>query len=122
MRITRWAAALAVAAAFALPSVSQAGAQDFVLVNGTGYTIAEVYVSTTRTNDWEEDVLGQSVLGDGGRATIRFDRSEDSCLWDMKVVFADGDSAEWTGFNLCELSVMAISYDDDTGETSAEYE
>ena len=109
-----------IGAFFAQPAA--AGQQDFVLVNGTGYTIQEVYVSPTRTRSWEEDVLGNDVLADGSRVTIRFNRAEDTCLWDLKAVYDDGETAEWQGFNLCEVSVVAISYDEDTGRTTAEYE
>lgn len=113
---------VAAAAACALAAPAFAGEQDFVLINGTGYTIQEVYVSPTKTQSWEEDVLGRDVLGDGARTTIRFDRAEDTCLWDLKAVYEDGETAEWQAFDLCEVSVVAISYDEDTGRTTAHYE
>ena len=112
------AAALMVAAA----SPAVAGEQDFVLVNNTGYAVEEVYVSPTRVADWQEDVLGADMLPDGSRVTITFDRSEDSCLWDLKVVYEDTEAVEWPSFNLCEISVITISYDEDTGDTIADYE
>lgn len=99
-----------------------AGEQDFVLLNRTGYTIEQVYVSPSAKRSWEEDVLGDDVLVDGARTTIRFSRAEDACLWDLKAVYDDGETAEWQGFNLCEVSVIAVSYDEDTGRTTAEYE
>ena len=114
------AAAALIGCALATPAV--AGQQDFVLLNDTGYTIEEVYVSPSRAQTWEEDVLGRDVLADGTRTKIRFDRSEDSCLWDLKAVYEDGETAEWQGFNLCEVSVVAISYDEETGTTTARYE
>lgn len=116
---------LAAAAAFAACVFAQpaaAGEQDFVLVNATGYDIYEVYVSETQAPTWEEDVLGREILPDGGRFTIRFSPSEGACLWDMRAVYEDGEIADWQGFNLCELSVIAVSYDEETGETTAEYE
>ena len=112
----------AVAAALALAGPALAGDQDFTLVNATGHTVNEVYVSPSSADDWEEDVLGQDVLANGGRTEIRFDRDVDACLWDLRVVYSDGEAAEWAGFNLCEISVIAIEYDDRTGETSAQYE
>jgi hypothetical protein len=105
-----------------IASPALAGDQDFVLVNNTGYTISEIYVAPTRSSDWEEDVMGRDVLADGERVNIRFSRDEDTCLWDIKAVYADQDTAEWQSFNLCEVSVIAVSYDAETGTTSAEYE
>jgi len=105
----------------AAPALAE-GKQNFTLVNKTGYTIAEVYVSPTKAADWEEDVLGRDVLPTSTRVEIRFDRSEKSCLWDLMVVYDDGESAEWDAFDLCTISVIAISYDRGSGDTWAEYE
>ncbi|GAB2176788.1 hypothetical protein [Dongia sp. agr-C8] len=97
-----------------------AGEQDFSLINATGYEISEFYVAPTQSSDWQEDVLGQDTLGDGQRANISFSRDTDTCAWDLKVVYSeDNSSAEWHGVDLCQLSVVTIKYDADSGETSA---
>ena len=49
----------------ALSSVAFAGAQDFTLVNNTGYPIYKVNVSAASTNSWEEDILGSDILPNG---------------------------------------------------------
>ena len=114
--------AAAMAAALALAGPAVAGDQDFALINATGHTVNEVYVSPSAVDEWEEDVLGQDVLADGARTTIRFERDTEACLWDLRVVYSDGETADWPGLNLCEISVIAIEYDERTGETSAQYE
>ena len=114
--------ALAALAAAAFASPAAAGTQDFTILNNTGYPIERVYVSSSAKDEWEEDVLGRDVLPAGERTKIRFSRNEDACLWDLKVVYADEESAEWQGINLCEVSVVALSYDRKTGQTSAETE
>lgn len=97
-----------------------AGDQDFVIINATGYVISEVYVSPVKAEDWEEDVLGRDVLGEGERTEIRFSRSTNTCRWDLKVVYEDdGSSAEWGNLNLCEISAVTLRYNRKTGETSA---
>jgi hypothetical protein len=116
-------AVLAVAALGALAlagSSALAADQDFALVNATGYEISELYVAPSKSDDWQEDVLGQDVLSDGQRAEIKFSRDVDTCRWDLKVVYSDDNSsAEWTGVDLCALSKVTIKYDADSGETSA---
>jgi hypothetical protein len=103
-----------------VPGAAVAGDQDFALINGTGYEISEVYVAPTQSSDWQEDVLGQDVLGDGQQANISFSRDTDACSWDLKVVYSvDDSSAEWREVDLCTLSVVTIKYDHDSGETSA---
>ncbi|WP_395022239.1 hypothetical protein [Dongia sp.] len=107
------------ALALAGPS-ALAGEQDFSLINATGYEISELYVAPTQSADWQEDVLGQDTLADSQQANISFSRDTDTCAWDLKVVYSDDNtSAEWHGVDLCQLSVVTIKYDADSGETSA---
>ena len=108
------------ATALMMSSSAAAGQQDFTLINSTGYTLNEVYVSPSKINDWEEDVLDVDILKDGQRTEIAFDRKTDACLWDLKVVYDDGESAEWDAINLCKISVANISYDRKSGDTSIE--
>jgi hypothetical protein len=116
----KFLAAALLAAAFVTPA--HAGQQDFVILNKTGYPIEQVYISASSKDDWEEDVLGRDILAAGERTKISFSSDEDACLWDLRVVYEDGEAAEWDGVDLCEISVVALSYNRKTGETSAETE
>lgn len=106
--------------AIATPNFASAQPADAVsVVNRTGYTIAELYMSPHDTNDWEEDILGVDVLGDGESTTIDFRRAEDTCWWDMMVVYSEDDEhVTWDNVDLCEDSRFELYYDGDTGETS----
>ncbi len=95
---------------------------DFVLVNKTGYTVNEVYVSPVSTSNWEEDVMGSDVLNNGERVEIEFAETGRGCNWDLKVVYDDGEEAEWAGFDLCTVSTVVLRYNRKSGETWAEYE
>lgn len=112
--------AAAALALLAMPAWS-AGDQDFTLVNRTGYTIEQVYVSPIKAKDWQEDVLGRDVLDDGESVDISFNKREEVCRWDLKVVYDDGEEAVWSDFNLCEVSRITIRYNRKSGETSADY-
>lgn len=115
--------ALAAGAALILPGAAAAqGKQDFQLTNKTGYTIAEVYVAPSASEDWEEDVMGIDVLGNGDQVDITFPAREKTCIYDLRVVFDDGDDAEWRKFDLCEVSNITLYYDRKSGETTAEYD
>ena len=97
--------------------------QDFTLVNKTGYQLKEVYVSPSKSSDWEEDVLGQATLDDGENVEIKFHRANTTCDWDLKVVYSDDNSsAVWSNLNLCEISKITIKYDRKTDTTSASVE
>ena len=105
----------------ALLATGPATAQDEVLtvVNRTGYTIAQLYISPNDTNNWEEDLLGWNTLLDEGQYRIDFSRSANTCWWDMKIVYElDEEEVEWSNLNFCELSRIEVYYDEGSGETS----
>lgn len=96
--------------------------QDFTLVNATGYTIDKVFVAPSKSNNWEEDVLGRDQLGNKQYVNIHFSRADKTCNWDLKVVYDDNTSAEWSNFDLCTVSKITIKYDRASDTTSAVYE
>jgi hypothetical protein len=111
----------AAAASVILPAPAGAqGKQDFQLRNSTGYDIAEVYVAPTSSDNWEEDVMGDDTLDNGERVTIHFPVKAKQCLYDIKVVWTDGDTAEWRKFDLCTVSRITLYWTN--GEASADYE
>ncbi|WP_407048330.1 hypothetical protein [Methyloraptor flagellatus] len=94
--------------------------QDFTLVNKTGYEIKSVFVSPSKSNDWEEDVLGRDTFADGDSWDIKFHRAAKTCKWDLKVVYSDDDSdAVWDNIDLCSVSKITIKYDRKKNVTSA---
>ena len=97
--------------ALATFSVSAANAKlDFTLVNQTGVTISQLFISSTSVNDWEEDVLGVDVLPDGESVDITFSRHEDARLFDIKVVDSEDDSYEWFKIPLDEVNSLTLSF------------
>ncbi len=105
---------------FAAAPAYSVGIQDFDLVNATGYTISEVYVAPSSSNEWEEDVMGLDILEDGDTVTIEFAPRQKACNYDIKVVWEDGDEAFWQGFDLCTVSEVTLHWDN--GRAWAEYE
>lgn len=70
---------------------AQEAKQDFSLVNKTGYELSKVYVSPTKSDDWDEDILGRDTLANGESVDIHFHRSNKTCQWDLKVVYTIDD-------------------------------
>jgi hypothetical protein len=122
MRLKTKLMMLAVAGLLISSVASAAGKQDFKLVNKTGYVIDQVYVSPSKANDWEDDVLGQDQLADGQSVDITFHRAETTCNWDLKVVYDDDETAVWSKLNLCEIQKVTIRWNKKTGETTATVE
>jgi hypothetical protein len=100
---------LALSAIFCSSAFAQ-GKQDFTLVNKTGVIISELYVSPHSADDWEEDILGQDVLGLNESLEITFSPKERAKLWDLKIVDSKGNSIEWESLNLLEISKVTLHY------------
>ena len=86
------------------------GKQDFTLVNKTGLTISEFYVSPSDDDEWGEDVLGRDVLMHNDKIDISFARKEKACKWDLKIVDEEGDSVVWNNFDLCKAEEITLLY------------
>jgi hypothetical protein len=97
-----------------------AGEQDFVLVNHTGVEIHKIFISTSETDNWEEDVLGDETLPDGRSVKIRFAPEEDAEVWDIKIEDDEGTSIVWTGLILVNINKVTLTLED--GEAKAELE
>ena len=81
--------------------------------NNTGFTLFYVYISDSRTSDWEEDVLGSDVFSNGDTLRVNIPAYPQ---FDLKVVDEDGDDAYWYNF---PGSVTRITIN---GDGTAEYQ
>ncbi|MGD0640992.1 MAG: hypothetical protein ABSC22_09625 [Roseiarcus sp.] len=123
MKKTIIAFGFAVTAALIGTVQAQEAKQDFTLVNKTGYEIKEVYVSPSKSTDWEEDILGEGVLDDRGSRDVHFHRSTKTCHWDLKVVYTvDSSNAVWNDIDLCTVEKITIHYDKAADTTSATFD
>ncbi len=124
MRTNRFVVVSSILASLLLFTVSAMaqGRQDFNLTNKTGYDIYEVYVSPANESDWEEDVLDRDILANEKSVHIRFPHRPGICMWDLLVVYEDGEEVSWLGFDLCKTSNITIFYNRKSGETWAEYQ
>lgn len=102
------AALIACALAAVTTAVVWAGKQDFVLVNKTGVTISELYVSPSDVDDWEEDVLGQDVLENNQQVKINFAPDAKKCMYDLKVQTDSDDELIWEEIDLCKASKVTL--------------
>ncbi len=85
-----------------------AGKQDVTVVNKVKKSIHHIYISEAKSDDWEEDVLGDDVLDPGESVKVTFDNSHKACKWDFKAVDTDGKEYMLMGVNLCEVATINI--------------
>ena len=95
--------------AFAVSGTALAGSQDFTLVNGTGQTIREIYLSPTSSSEWiYQDELGRKVLRPGQEIFLDFDPRDNVQYWDVKVVYEKGGEDYWIGLDLFRIYSLTI--------------
>jgi hypothetical protein len=68
----------------------------FTLSNGTDDTLIEFYASPPDTQEWEEDILGDEVLGPDESVRITIADGREDCQYDFLAVFEseDGETYE----------------------------
>lgn len=72
-----------------------ASPQEFIIINNTGRTICALYIAPSNTNDWQDNLLEQTILGIADQATLPFHRNEPAAYWDIRVVYDNGFSDNW---------------------------
>ena len=70
---------------------AQAEPVTFTLTNSTNRPLEEFYASPPSENNWEEDILGVSVLQPGESTTITINDGRSDCLYDLKGFLGAGD-------------------------------
>src|SRR5262245_32033802 len=111
MRFTRPLAALATAGALLAATIGHAAAdpRDFPFVTAAtdGTIFAKLFVSSSDTQDWEEDTLGKDVLSPGETWTLSFskyDGDAGKCLYDLKAITTAGAEAFLYNVDLCSTT------------------
>jgi hypothetical protein len=82
-----------------LASAASAATIDFTFKNSTSSPVEEFYLSLPTTDDWEENLVTSPVQP--GQKVISSITDTGSCLYDVKTVFADGESTEDRGWDFC---------------------
>jgi hypothetical protein len=123
MRTLLFASLAAAAVVCSAPAFAADAKQDFTLVNRTGYELKALFVSPSKADDWQDDILGQDILEDGKAVNVHFNPKAQTCKWDLKVVYTDDDSsAVWQNVNLCEVDKITIHYDRKNDVTRASFD
>ena len=86
------------------------GSQDFMLENGTGRIITEIYLSPTSTKEWiYQDELGKNqVMYPGQELFLGFDPKDNVQYWDIMVVYEDGSYDYWYTLDLFRIYRITI--------------
>jgi hypothetical protein len=114
MRITHMIAA----GALLVAAPALARGWDFLLTNETGQTIKTFELAPTGSGKWQtakqdaDDPADRGDIRPDDRRTIKFDRDEDQCEFDLRATFSDGTKAVWPDVDICENAYITIRYAD----------
>lgn len=97
-------------ALIALPSPLQAGASQFVLVNGTETALAEMVIRRAGTDSWKP--LGASAAP-GSSQPVKF--ADPDCAFDIRANVAGSGPVTWAGVNLCDVKSVTLKSDSAAG-------
>ena len=91
-------------------SQAWAGASNFVLVNGTGVSLADLSIARSGTHDWKS--LGAAPAA-GARAPLSF--SNPDCAFDIRANVNGAGPVTWAGVNLCDVKSVILKRDATAG-------
>jgi hypothetical protein len=100
---------LAALAAIATPAVA-GGAADFMLVNGTGASLAELSIRRAGSEQWKP--LGQAPSA-GARTSLKF--KDPDCAFDIRANVPGAGPVTWAGVNLCGAKSVTLNRDGSAG-------
>jgi hypothetical protein len=111
-------AAPTTAAASSAPAASASDEQDrhVVIMNLSSQTLRELYASPVTSDNWEEDLLGQSVLAAGESINANIDNGTGECMYDLKAVMSDDTEHVRNRVNVCEVSRWSVG---DSGDSTS---
>ena len=83
--------------------------QSLSIVNNSGRTVTRLANSVAGEDDWGIDMLAMQPLPNGETARADFGRGSDQCLWDFRATFEGGETRDWRGVNLCEVTTLTLT-------------
>jgi len=85
---------------------------SYDVINNTGVTLVDVYVSPAETDHWGKDILPNDLFENGStiKVTIPPDYGT-TCMFDMKITDAAGGHITFTNIDICKLVKLKINAD-----------
>jgi hypothetical protein len=78
------------------------------ITNASNVTMNNFYASNTQRKNWEEDILGNSVVAPGQSVMVNINDGSGACMFDFRAVMANGRKVESYGMNVCQISAWTV--------------
>ena len=76
--------------------------------NVASQSIYYLYASPATSTTWEEDLLGSGTIPSGQSKVANIDNGSNECIYDLKVVMADGKEYVQRRINVCAVSRWVV--------------
>ncbi len=96
------------AAAGSPPAAKAAGDPSFRLVNHAAQPIIQAFATPAGFGNWGQNRLTAGPIPPQGERPLRIDRQPNSCLFDLRVVFADHTAREKRRADLCRITSLPV--------------
>lgn len=85
---------------------------SYDVVNNTGFTLVDVFVTPAETEHWGKDILPNDLFENGStiKVTIPPDYGK-TCLFDMKITDTQGGHITFTNIDICKIVKLQINGD-----------
>src|SRR5438132_9216908 len=94
---------------------------DFTLVNQTGRSFEDLYITAADNKDWDANLLlNGEVLAAGKKIRVRFKSDAKSGTWDFNLVDGEGLSVTFKKVKLAGVDTVTLK--DVNGKITAEIE
>ena len=104
--------AVIVVLSFSSVKNSSAQALTYDVVNNTGVTLVDVYVTPSETNHWGNDILPNHLFENGMTISVTIPADYGTtCMFDMKITDAAGGSVIFSGIDACRLVTLKLNGD-----------
>lgn len=91
---------------------SSAQALTYDVVNNTGVTLVDVFVTPAETSNWGNDILPNNLFENGSTISVTIPADYGStCMFDMKITDLAGGHITFTGIDACRLITLQINGD-----------
>ncbi len=93
-----------------LPGFASAGdsPRAIKIVNKTRSFLMELYTSPAAAKAWGADQLGNMRIAVGGDVTVNLKSDQDACVYDLMMVFSDGEKVVRRE-NICTEGTLVVT-------------
>lgn len=93
-------------------SNSNAQALTFDVVNNTGFTLVDIYVTPAEQSTWGNDILPYDLFENGSTVTVTIPEGYgETCMFDMKITDTAGNYVTFSNIDACKIIKLQINGD-----------